>query len=510
MDTSFKNGYDFFQKNAGTIIGSFDANSFAKDRIDYVTSIDDEIIALEQSINDFIGKKTPNQILKGDVAEFWHAGTFNVRAAMNESTHRATVDRSHDFGSVDISTNFGDEYGLKYYSSAVESAKQQSKSIFERFKEYQNKGGKDGLDKFLSDRQYDTEAVLNDPIYQGQIRIIPRDQMTEAIKWLEKKIATESERRPEQVKRYRETLAMLRDRISDSEGNESISLSKEDSEKLAQLAREGKFKAEDFEIESPNLLSAELLLKQSLKAGMNAAVISLALKTAPEIYKAIESLIKDGEVDEEQFKQIGFAAVSGSAEGFVRGSVASAITMCCKCGLLGESLKKIEPSVISAVTVITINTIKNAYRVAQGKKSRTELSNELIRDFFMTTASLAVGTIGQAVIPVPVLGYMIGSFVGSVAGTFIYKGGQHATITFCAETGITMFGLVEQDYKLPEDVIKDIGVECFEYESFEPDTFEVDTFQVESFEFDTFQPDSLEIKFMRRGVIGISKIGYVE
>lgn len=508
MDTGFKAGYDFFQQNAGAVLGAFDGNDFAMKRVAYVSSVDDEISALEKSINDFVGTNTKNKMLKGDMAEFWHAGTFNVKAAINESNHRATVERSHEFASVDISTNFKKDYGLKYYANGTESAKQQAKSVFEKFKEYQAKGGKDSLDKFLSDRNYDSDAIINDPIYSGQVRLIPHDQMPEAKKWLEEKIAKEGFRRPEQVRRYQETLDLLKDKIDDDNGNESIPLSKEEAEKLAQLAKEGKFKAEDFGIEAPAVLNVEMVMKESFKAGMNAALISLALKVGPEVYKSIDLLIKNGEIDEEQFKRVGFSAVTGSAEGFFRGSVASALTACCKSGVLGKELMNISPGVISAVTVITMNTIKNSYQVAQGRKSRTELSNALVRDVFLSSSSLAAGAIGQAVIPVPVIGYMVGSFVGSIAGSFIYSGAQNANISFCAETGITMFGLVEQDYRLPEDVIKDIGIENFDYESFEPESFEPETFQADTFSFDTIQPDNLGIKFLRRGVIGVSKIGY--
>ena len=72
--------------------------------------------------------------LKGDVAEFWHAGTFNINAAINSSKNRVQVDRSHDFGSADITgINFDAEFGLKYYKNGASSAEQQAKSIFQRF-----------------------------------------------------------------------------------------------------------------------------------------------------------------------------------------------------------------------------------------------------------------------------------------------------------------------------------------------------------------------------------------
>jgi hypothetical protein len=397
---------------------------------------------------------------------------------------------------------------LKYYANGRESAKAQATSIFQRFKEYQAHGGKDSLRKFLTDRQYDTDAVLNDPIYSGQLRLIPRDQMVEATEWLKDMIEKEGARRPEQVQRYKETLALLRDRIADSQGNESISLSKQDAEHLATLIRQGKFDAARFGLTTKELLSFEAIMKASLKAGMSAAVISLAIKVGPEIVKAIDYLIENGEIDEEQFEKIGFAALSGSADGFVRGTISAAITTCCKGDLLGEGLKEISPGLVAVVTVIAMNTTKNAYSVARGKMTRTELSNELMKDMIVSGASYAGGVIGQAAIEVPVLGYLIGSLVGSLVGTFIANTGHSAVLSFCAETGITMFGLVKQDYVLPDDVIKEIGVATFDYESFEVDSFEPEGFSYDTFDYETFQPDGLEIQFLRRGVIGISKVGY--
>ena len=499
---TFQDGYDFFQKSAGAAVGAFSGS-------DYVGSIEEEISKLTDDMSHFTGFHTDSAMLKGDIAEFWHAGTFNINAAVRGSAHRAMVDRSHDFASTDVSTNFGDKYGLKYYSSGQESAKAQATSIFQRFKEYQAGGGKDSLEKFLTDRQYDTDAVLSDPIYSGQLRLIPHDQMVEAAAWLERMIKTEAARRPEQVERYRETLQMLKDRISDNQGNESIPLSREEAERLATLAKQGKFDAQNLGLTTEELLSFESVMKDSLKAGMSAAVISLALKVAPEIINAIKYLIENGEVDEEQFKKIGFAALSGTQEGFIRGTVSSAITTCCKGGLLGEPLKEVSPGLIAIVTVLAMNTVKNAYSVASGKMSRTTLANQLVKDMIVSGASYAGGTIGQAAIPVPVLGYLVGSLVGSLVGTFVADVGHTAVLSFCTETGITMFGLVEQDYVLPDDIIKEIGVETFDYETFEVDSFEPESFSFDTFDTESFQPDNLEIKFLRRGVIGVSRIGFI-
>lgn len=506
----FKSGYEYFEKSAGTIRGAFEGGDFVAQQAIYVESVNEEINLLQKSINDFVGNKTSSKRLKGDVAEYWHAHTFNIDAATNESANRVVVNRSNVFASKDLSSNFGKDYSLKYHKTGPESARQQAVSVSQRFKEYQAKGGADTTEKYLKDRNYSDTAVLNDPVYSGQVRIIPHEQMEDATAWLRRMINSESTKRPEQVKRYQETLDLMRDRVLDNEGNESIVLSKEDAENLAKLAKEGKFQASDFDISAPELMTVELLMKQSLKAGMNAAVVSLVLRIGPEVFKAIGYLIKEGEIDEGQFKKIGMAAVTGSAEGFIRGTVAAAITASCSSGLLGEALKDISPGAIGVVTVIAMNSLKQAYQVATGEKTRTEMSNELIKELFVLTSSLAGGYVGQVLLSsLPVVGYMLGSFLGSVVGSFTYEVGYKAVISFCIDSGVTMFGLVEQDYKLPDDVIEYIGLDVFDYETFEVDSLETETFEFDTFDFETFQPDTLDIKFLRRGVIGISKIGFV-
>ena len=304
-------------------------------------------------------------------------------------------------------------------------------------------------------------------------------------------------------------MKMLTDRLEDGNGIESIPLSKDDAKKLAMLAKEGKIYASDWGISPEQLVKFENIMQQAYKAGITAATVSLVLKVVPEIYKAISYLIKNGEIDENQFKNIGFAAVSGGAEGFIRGTIASALTTCCNIGLLGESARAIDPTVIGTVTVIVMNTIKNAFQVVSGKKEKNQLTGEFVRDMYISAFTLTCGGVVQAAIEVPVLGYLIGSFVGSLVGSFTYNAGQKAVLAFCIDSGFTFFGLVDQDYTLPKDIIDQIGVDTFDYETFEIDTFKPESMDYDTFKVDTFTPDSLDISYLRRGVIGVSKVGYV-
>ena len=499
----FEEGYRFFEKSTCVTAGC-EAGSA------YVASVQREIDALITDLRSFKGYQTNPSQLKGDIAEFWHAGTFNIDAAVKGSDHRVTVDRSHGLGSADISSNFGKSFGLKYYSDGASSAKQQAKSIFERFQEYRSNGGRKTLEEYLMENGIPDNAVLTDPLYSGQIRIIPKEQLADAIEWLKRKIAKESAARPEQVKRYKETLALLQDKLTDNEGNRSIPLSNKDADTLAELAKNDDIDPEDWGLTTEQVMKYQYILKQSLRAGLSAATISMVLKTAPEVYKAICFLIQNGYINAEQFKKIGFAAVSGSAEGFIRGTVSAALTSCCTSGLWGSALKSIDPSVIGAVSVITMNMIQNSMLVACKKMTREELFQNLARDIFVSGCSLSLGLVSQYLIKIPVLGYMLGSFVGSVVGSFLYTASERIAISFCVDSGCTLFGLVEQNYRLPDEVLREIGLDLFEYEKYSYQEFCYNRFGYNRFSFYKSGYKTIGISILRRGVIGVAKIGYIQ
>ena len=500
---AFKEGYEFFEKNACNFSGHAAG-------VHYVDAVESEIKKLVNNLNNFETSGARIDTLKGDVAEFWHAGTFNINAAINSSKNRVQVDRSHDFGSADITgVNFDAKFGLKYYKDGTASAIQQSKSILNRFNEYKARGRNDNLEKYLEERGLSAETDLNSPVYAGQYRVIPSDQLKEATMSLERKIREEAVKRPEQVQRHEETLKLLSDKVKDTEGNESIPLSEQEARELASLSKEGGVNPEGLHVTTEELIKFTNVLRQAYKAGLTAATISMVLRVAPEVLNAIAYLIKNGEIEEDQFKKIGFAAITGAGEGFVRGTVSAAITASCKAGLCGSAMKSIDPSTVGAVTVLVMNSMKNSYQVTTGNMSRAEMVNELIKEMFVTTCALSMGAASQSLIEIPVLGYMIGSFVGSIAGSVIYSSIYNPVLSFCVDSGFTLFGLVDQDYELPEEVLKEIGIEVFEYEKFEYEPFEYEKFEYERFEYEQFEYEKLHTIFLRRGVIGVNCVGYM-
>ncbi|WP_026691363.1 hypothetical protein [Alteribacter aurantiacus] len=508
---NFKKGYNLFQQNASNNLGTSQTN---ENNINYIISIQKEIDNIKNNINSFNNYKTDVSQLKGDVAEFWHSGTHNIDAASKRVSDRTFVDRSKEFVSPDITGNDGSHYGLKYFKSGEASAKAQSESVFQRYEEYKAKAINNNrtfksLEEYLAKRGYEDTTVVNDPLYKGQIRIVPSDQIEQAIQWLEKKIIKESIIRPGQVKRYEETLMLLKDRIITSNGSESIPLTKAQSEKLALLGKDGAFDPENFGLTSKDLIDFRYIIEQSFKAGITAGVIAIVLKTAPEIYKAIDYLIKNGEVEEGQFKSIGFLALKGTSFSFVCGTISASITAFCKAGVLGEAYKNVSPALVGAVTVMTLNVMKDAFFVAVGKLTKDELINSLIKGVYISTCSLVLGGITQGLINIPLFGYMLGSFLGSIVGDILHTVSYNTYISFCIENGFTMFGVVDQNYQLPKEILKEIGIDIFDFEELNYNQFHYNVFEPRKFLLNEFKYETVSIKVLRRGVIGVNRIGYV-
>lgn len=501
MENWAEQGYKYVYQNIAAIDGAIIGDQ-------YVKSVVEAIDNLNKDINQFAGYQTGNGQLQGDVAEFWHGDTFNIRAAARGYDFNVTVNRSRGYASPDIKSDWGENYGLKYYKNAAASANAQSTSHFQRLCEYRYSSGRSELtiSEFLSERGFENADILNDPIYSGQMRLIPVEQYDAAVEYLKYKIAKEALTRPEQVERYKNTLEMLTTKIESPDATTSIELIREGSEKLAQIAKDGKFDAADYGFTTEQLIEFQYILQQGVEAGTSAAVISLILKTAPEFYKCVEKLIKEGIIDEEDLYKVGFAALSGAGEGFLRGFTAGSLTIACKSGMFGEGLKTLNPGCIAALTVVLMQTMKDSYMVVKGNMTHYELVANISKNVFVVSCGIGLGALTQLMMPMVPFAYMLGNFVGSFIGSFAYIAIDSAFMSFAIYSGWTFFGVVKQDYVLPDEVLHEIGVDVFEYDKFEYDSFKFDEFEPDYFSFDEFQPDF--ISFLRRDVIGVHQIGY--
>jgi len=505
--SSFTEGYDTFTRVAG-------ANTAAIGGADYVHRVETEIENLVKNMNDFEGYATAVDKLKGNIAEYWHSGSFNIDAARLGSSDRTSVPASagrntpdnNTLGSPDIKSNFGD-FSVKYTQN---SAKDQAITNYERYMKYL---AQTHSEKPLSYEQY-TETLANKdkntPLYSGQVRLIPSDQLKAGMQWLKEKIAKESVTRPDQVKRYEETLRLLSDKIQNSNGAESIPLTTAEAEEIAALAKEGAFDPVKWGLTTEQIIAFQDIMRQAYKAGMTAAIISIVLEIAPEIVNILSGMLKNGEISPEEFRRVGFSALKGSTLGFIRGTVASALTIASQTGKLGVAMKTLNPTLIGAGVAFVMGALQSATLLAYGKITTSVFAELCIQNLFITSCSLAVGSAVQTLTPAfPVLGFLLGSFVGSTIGAFAYKRVYNCVLSFCIDSGCTFFGLVTQDYVLPEHVLRNMGIQTFDYEKFQIKKFQPEQISRNPFQVSRLEPIKTKITFLRRGVIGVNRIGYV-
>ena len=509
-------GYDYFQQNASSFGGSV-INE--KTSVSYLGNIESEIKTLESEINSRWGNANPQ--LKGYVAEDWARGTFNIDAASKRTGERVWTPPANDYASTDLQGSWGNSYQAKYYGDAKQSALAQAKTYKQSYNEYLGHCRHKGLpeptiQEYLSKRGIDPNIDVNLPIYQAQARLIPADQLKDAIDALKWKI--QSEPRPEQVARYQDTLNKLTDRLRSPKGAESTPLTEEESKTLAELSKNGKFDPARYDITLAKKADYLYLCQNTIFSGLSGAIVSSVLKAAPDIAKALINLIRDGKIDREDLEKIGTEAYTGAKRGFISGLTVAAIRNACALGYLGDSLQKAAldatnpafNNVVVVLTTIIIETISDTIRLSGGKMPKQEFVQRLEKRIFISGCAITTGTVVQGLLPAaPVVGYLIGSFVGTIVGGAIFEVKEQFFMSLCIERGYTFFGLVEQDYALPDEVVKRLGLETFEFESFPFETFPFETFPFESIELEKFEFESIDIVMLKRGLIGVRKIGYV-
>lgn len=129
--------------------------------------------------------------------------------------------------------------------------------------------------------------------------------------------------------------------------------------------------------------------------------------------------------------------MKGSSEGAVRGGIAAALTASCKAGILGEAFKNIDPSVIGAATVVALNTMRNSIALYQGNLSPEQFAETCLRDVFVISCGVLGASTFQTIILIPLLGALVGNFIGSTCAVLIFEGSKSIFLSFFIESGIS-------------------------------------------------------------------------
>jgi hypothetical protein len=466
---NFQKKYRDVLNNMGGVSGTSDSKVYAKE---VQNSIDYTIEALNKTA--IQRENVDINYLKGWLAESWHSETLKVSAAARgRKDIYSEAPNNNETGQDFFYGKYGDHPSVgesKYYKSADETAKAISRP------EYSN------VDK----------------------KIVPSDQLEEIKEHADRLAKKNLLNRPEQAANYKHTAENADDRLR-VENSSSKPLSEPDSKEMAKDFKGNKeFNPDKYGLKTENFVEWKDIARESGTAALNAAILSAALTAAPHIWKTLEEFIETGEVSAIDLKERSQIILHGSGAAGLRGGIAASLTASCKSGLMGENLKSISPLAIGMATTMTINAIGYSIRYQQGLINENEFKYNCIRDSFVLTTGMGGAVIGQIIIPIPLLGAMTGNLVGSTFGAVAFEGLNQVVLATCIDTGWTYFGLVDQDYTVPINVLREAGFEVFEV-----DRFETDKFEAEGFEFERFEVEGIGFQQLSRGIIGFNKVGYL-
>lgn len=515
---TFKQGAYFYAKEMGTFISS---EQTRLTNGEYLSSIQKEIENLYEGINKFSGNENPQ--LKGYIAEVWHTYTFNINAVAKHSSSRVTQENLNTLGSVDISTNWGNDYSLKYYKSGADSAIAQSHSLEWAYQRYINKLPEGSSiitrEKYLSQNGIDPKTDMSLCMYEGQARLIPSDQIHDAIEALNKKITKElnnlnNPNRLKTAERLIQVRNKLTSHIKSPDCITSMNLTEAEANDLAKLAKEGKFNPKRFNITLAKMADFEYICKNVMKAGLNAAWISALIKMMPEIISSLKKLLKDKYISIEDLKNIGQLGVSGAKEGFLKGFLCAAISTSAEMGLLGKGIEIASKStcfapVIGTLVVIVSQSISDGIKYSQGELSDIEYVYNIEKSITIAASSVFNGLVLQTLIPLPIVSYAIGSMIGSLLGGLVFSAKEQIMMSLCVKHGFTVFGLVEQDYTMPPEIRKKLGFPVFGVEDYIFMKYKPKEYKPVKYHWKEYKWQAIDCVLLKRGVIGCRKIAYI-
>ena len=498
----FDKGFEFSARHAAAVPAGMDAASW----VNSVEAAIEELYSAMNSYDHYKNSKAAQDSLKGFLAEEWAFGTANVDAAVKRVDAKGIRLDSHDLGSADVAWG-ADQYQLKFLTDAT--------TLRDSY---------NGRPKRYADLSFDEWAVEkgfagktpDDLLYGDMGGLIPSDKLEAAKQYTLIRIERAKGRGlDEEVQRWTKVRDNLTDRIETPEGVEGRPATNEEMRRKAiDVSNKKKLDPADDGMTTSQLIAASDIVKQSLKAGGTAAALSAALSVAPEIYRAIDYLIAEGEIDDEHLKSIGTAACAGATNGFVSGSATAAITAAAAKGAFGEMVKAAAmgsrgANVIASLVVLTMETCRNSYLVASGRIEPVEMASNMGQSVFSTVMMLGGAAVATALTGGATLPVLIGSFVGGAAGSMAFKPVSSCVMKVCVDSGVTFFGLIEQDYEVPQHLLSMLGIKGASIKTARVKTAAVSTApRLSAPSVKTACLHTADVVFFERGLVGVNKVAY--
>jgi hypothetical protein len=234
--------------------------------------------------------------------------------------------------------------------------------------------------------------------------------------WLKKQIAKESAsdlpERQAQVAKYKETLEMLEDRVKDGKGIESIPLSNEEAKKLEEIAKEGGITPEVIGLEDAQIIRMQYVIMKAAKVGLTAAGVAASISLVLGFYKKYaEEGKKITDFQLEDWKDVLGDMIFPTVTAGVTATTLSVVGSFCESAVPG----------VGALLMAVFGIASLIPDYCDGKLTTEEFVVEA-EMVCIDAAIVLLGTIvGQAVIPLPGLGALIGAIASSIAWQIINR-----------------------------------------------------------------------------------------
>jgi hypothetical protein len=453
---AFREGYRRYVADAAG------ADFVAQAGSSYVDKVQESIDKLVAKIIEASDSNLGVDQAKGFAAEQWHAGTANVDATVKGLP--GEVRAPTDSGPQDIvsGSDRADPAQVKYYGS-----------------------GKD------------TAEAISAEKYHGQQKVVPSDQRDE-VRSTAERVLDNPDVPPEVARSYADTAQNASDTYRTG-GAESRPLSEPDSRELVRDARDdGKLDREKLGLTTQEAISLDDIVRQSLEAGSQAAALSVAVALAPAILRVLQSLEREGKLTRDDLERLVTSSRDAAVRSGASGTITAALVVASKSGHLGEFASEIPPDVIAFAVVFAVQSMQITYRAATGKISWDQAGLEIAKGAVVLAGAFAGAQLGQLLIPVPILGGLIGSLIGGAIARWLVG-------LASGQNGLE----IEQNYEIPSEILVLLGCEVVELEEVEWDEVSLEPVDQDIVELEPIMVDGVELKVLGRAFVGEGKVGYV-
>ncbi len=336
-------------------------------------------IALQEAVGR--RKSMPVQTAQGFFAEEWHAQTFNIDAYKKGARGLvAEVLNSNELGSIDIEIQHGMKPPLtvqsKYHGNAHSTATAQSQPT-------NNK---------------------------ADIKLVPSDQIDKIREISAAKVSTGATEQARQSAGH--TAEKASDRLR-AQGVESKPLSRAESERLTERTRSG-----ENVLAHMRGLSPQEIASKAAMGGAVAAGIGFAIGVAPKVLEAIRAWREGQRLGDSEFDALLREGLLDGGRSALRsglqGAISTALVHAAAAGHLGQALADVGPGPIGAISVVILQSIRDGAALYRGEIDTAEFAWRTTTTATVSAGSCVGAVLGQAAIPIPFLGALIGSAVGGL------------------------------------------------------------------------------------------------